>query len=548
MARIPLLLWLIKEAGPAGESIPGNRGELYARFVSRMLRRDTRRRMDAEIPERLKREALAALAYHLGLNQRLTCTNDEAVGAVAERLEDGQPEAVVGACARHGLLAGEETVWFAPHETVREHFAALALRGLAEREWAQGVWGQVKLAGQRLLTGRHQGLSGLAADDWWTETFVQFAGLVEDADRLVLDIARANPWLAWWCVEEGRGVSDATRNSVEKRSIQLLRSERVGDRRRAVQALARMSSGRAVETLFLVAGDEGAEVAAIAAQGLLQRGEAVRERALAYARQSESPLHHSGLGYLSALLGLPAVWVSPGPFLMGSDKARDREAFGDEQPEHEVTLPGYWIGRYPVTVAQFRAFVEDSGYRPLGGSVSLKGPEDRPVVNVTWHDALAYCRWLGEKTGLPVMLPSEAEWEKAARGTYGRRYPWGHEPPDENRCNFGNSHRGTTPVARYSPQGDSPYGCADMAGNVWEWTRSLWGGGFSGPDFEYPYEPGDGREDLEASNHIRRVLRGGSFDDLQWNVRCAARRSNLPLSRDFNFGFRCVVAPVPSGP
>ena len=140
MARIPLLLWLIKEAGAAGESIPGNRGELYARFVSRMLRRDTDRRMDAEIPERLKREALARLAYHLGLSQRLACPRDEAVDLVTQWLEDGQAGAVVGACARHGLLAGEETVWFAPHQTVQEHFAALALKDLAEPEWAQGAW------------------------------------------------------------------------------------------------------------------------------------------------------------------------------------------------------------------------------------------------------------------------------------------------------------------------------------------------------------------------------------------------------------------------
>lgn len=159
------------------------------------------------------------------------------------------------------------------------------------------------------------------------------------------------------------------------------------------------------------------------------------------------------------------IWVPPGPFLMGSDRAIDSQASDNELPQHQVTLPGYWIGRYPVTVAQFKAFVEESGHRPADRD-SLRGPDDHPVVNVTWHDALAYCRWLGAKTGLLVTLPSEAEWEKAARGTDGGIYPWGNDPPDDSRCNFGGRVGQTTPVGRYSPRGGSPYGCADMAGNV----------------------------------------------------------------------------------
>ena len=214
-----------------------------------------------------------------------------------------------------------------------------------------------------------------------------------------------------------------------------------------------------------------------------------------------------------------------------------------------MTLPGYWIGRYPVTVAQFRAFVEASDYRPSDED-SLKGPDDHPVVRVTWHNTLAFCRWLSERTGVPVTLPSEAEWEKAARGTNGRIYPWGNEVPDERRCNFGGKVGHTTPVGRYSPQlhsepgagGDSPYGCADMAGNVWEWTRSLWGENWEKPDFEYPYDPKDGRENLEAGDRALRVLRGGAFDDLAWRVRCASRDGDYPNSRLRCYGFRVIVA------
>jgi formylglycine-generating enzyme required for sulfatase activity len=564
--RTPLVLWLIKEAGAAGEAAPGNRGELYARFVSRMLRRDTDRRMDAEIPERVKRRALAGLAYHLGVRQRLACPRDEAVEVVARQLGEGQAgqaDQVVGACARHGLLAGDDPVWFAPHQTVQEHFAALALREVAQREWQMGRWARLRRSARRLLVAREEGLARLAADDWWMETFVQLAGLLDEADRLALDVVRVNPWLAWWCVEEGRGVAEETREAVADRSVRLLESEQVADRRRAVAALARMQSERVVQPLFRAAADPDAEVAGLAVQALIEMGEAARALVAEALQSADRRLWHAALRYLGGrpddplcadvsdrvweeVLGLPMVWVPPGPFLMGSDKGRDPQAYDDELPQHEVTLPGYWIGRYPVTVAQFRAFVEASGHRPADPG-SLKGPNDHPVVRVTWYEALAFCRWLGEMAGMPVTLPSEAEWEKAARGTDGCIYPWGDEPPDEGRCNFGNRVGGTTLVGRYSPQGDSPYGCADMAGNVWEWTRSLWGESISKPEFGYPYNPGDGREDLEAGRGVLRVLRGGAFARGARHVRCAYRYWLYPDSRYWFRGFRLVASPVHLG-
>jgi formylglycine-generating enzyme required for sulfatase activity len=548
-ARVPLLLWLIKEAGAAGESIPGNRGELYAHFVSRVLRRDTDRRMDAEIPERMKQRALADLAYHLSFKRRLFCPRDEAVTLVAERLGEDQSDRLIGACQRHGLLAGEETVWFAPHQTVQEHFAARALLDVAAHEWQMSNWARIKRAGRRLLTREGVGLVGLTTDDWWMESFVQLAGLVHDADRLAAEVARVNPWLAWWCVEEGRGVGEKTREAVASRSVGLLASEQVADRRRAVAALARMRNERVVQPLFRAAGDADAEVAGVALQALLELGEAARRGGEEALRGTDRRSWHGALRYLGArpddplwgevpdrvwpeVLGLYLVWVPPGPFLMGSDKDRDTGVDENELPQHQVTLPGYWIGRYPVTVAQFRAFVQASGHQRRD-SRSLDGEDDHPVQYVTWHDAWAYCRWLGEKTGLPVALPTEAEWEKAARGTEGRIYPWGDERPDESRCNFGNQVGGTTPVGRYSPRGDSPYGCADMAGNVWEWCHSLYK--------PYPYDPQDGREDLKAGG--LRVLRGGSFYNNQGLVRCAARGGSSPSYWYWHFGFRLCVAP-----
>jgi formylglycine-generating enzyme required for sulfatase activity len=395
-------------------------------------------------------------------------------------------------------------------------------------------------------------VAGLAADDWWTETFVQLAGLVDDADRLAQEVAQANPWLGWWCVNEGREVEEATCIWVEDRSARLLRSDHVADRRRAVQTLARMQSERTIEPLFQAAADPDAEIVGLAVGALVGLGEPARTWVIAALYETDPRRRLPALRYLERqpdeslcrgitweqLLGQPLVWVPPGPFLMGSDRAKDTEAWEDELPQHQVTLSGYWIGRHPVTVAHFREFITQSGHK-LVDADSLEGQEDHPVVRITWHEALAYCRWLGGIVGLPVTLPTEAEWEKAARGIDGRIYPWGDEF-DATRCNSIEAREadfyGTTPVGRYSPQGDSPYGCADMAGNVWEWCRSLYR--------PYPCQAGDGREALETKGN--RVVRGGAFYDSERFVRCASRSNFYRFDWNNNIGFRVVVAPGPS--
>ena len=295
------------------------------------------------------------------------------------------------------------------------------------------------------------------------------------------------------------------------------------------------------------------------------------------------PRFRPDLWYLpdEPLLGF--VEVPEGPFLMGSDPEQDPMADKDEVPQHKVVLPTYYIGRYPVTVAQFRAFVEAGGYEPRDPE-SLRGVDNHPVVHMTWHDALAYCRWLTEvlreeashrvteSPGHPlgeaerrfweglangelvITLPSEAEWEKAARGGLmvrvagatgqsplqsnpnpARVYPWGNEP-DPNRVNYQDTGIGTTSAVGCFPGGASPYGVEELSGNVWEWTRSLYR--------EYPYDPEDGREDLEAPPDVLRVLRGGSFFNVAWLVRCAVRNWSNPYSRRRYYGFRVVASPV----
>ncbi|MBN1657213.1 MAG: SUMF1/EgtB/PvdO family nonheme iron enzyme, partial [Anaerolineae bacterium] len=245
---------------------------------------------------------------------------------------------------------------------------------------------------------------------------------------------------------------------------------------------------------------------------------------------------------LDALVEVPA-----GPFWMGED--------GDSaaRPRHEVTLAVFRIGKYPVTVGQFRAFVEGSGYR-LGYPDCLRGMANHPVVAVSWHEARAYCAWLTEAwraagkigAGEVVRLPTEAEWEKTARGTDGRAYPWGDEF-DARRCNVSETGLGTTSPVGMFPEGASPYGCLDMAGNVWEWTSTVWGPWDRKKatiqlQFPYPYDPNDGRENLELDDNHVRVLRGGSFDYSRDLARCACRLRGHPLSRSWLYGFRVVVS------
>jgi formylglycine-generating enzyme required for sulfatase activity len=253
------------------------------------------------------------------------------------------------------------------------------------------------------------------------------------------------------------------------------------------------------------------------------------------------------------------VEIPAGPFWMGSDRQKDKQAQDDEQPQHSVDLAQYWIARYPVTVAQFRTFYTESGYQPRDED-SLRGIANHPVVWVAWHDALAYCDWLTKKlcnwsdtpsslreileAGGRVTLPSEAEWEKAARGEDGRIYPWGANF-DSEKANTGEGGVGTTSAVGCYPAGASPYGIQDMSGNVWEWTRSLWGKDFSKPEWDYPYNPLDlRREELKAGDDIPRVLRGGSWFDNGWNARCSYRVGDHPRNLYFYIGgFRVVVRP-----
>jgi formylglycine-generating enzyme required for sulfatase activity len=260
---------------------------------------------------------------------------------------------------------------------------------------------------------------------------------------------------------------------------------------------------------------------------------------------------------------------------MGSTN-KDEQAWGDEKPQHEqVISKPYAISRYPITNAQYATFVKADGYaeRRYWTEVGwawreregVTGPEEcgmpfslpnHPAVGVSWYEAVAFCRWLEEQlqvTGCTlhvwtatgekmrevklepgtfnVHLPTEPQWEKAARGTDGRSYPWGDEP-DSNFANYDDTGIGTTSAVGCFPDGVSPHGVEDLSGNVLEWCRTKWEGNYE-----------DYKNDNDMQGTDRRVLRGGAFLNNTRSVRCASRNYGLPGNRFWYSGFRVVVSP-----
>lgn len=239
----------------------------------------------------------------------------------------------------------------------------------------------------------------------------------------------------------------------------------------------------------------------------------------------------------------PVCPIPTGDFLMGSSPLRDQEASHSEGPEHRVRLSAYQLAKYPLTVGEYACFVRNGGTPPeTRQDVSWEGQLrhlDHPVVCVRWIDASAYAAWLRGVTGQGWRLPTEAEWEKAARwdATTGkgqpRIYPWGNRF-NASYCNTNASAIHTTSAIDRFPQGVSPYGLYDMAGNVWEWTTSHFK--------PYPYDPIDGRENSSSDN--MRVLRGGAWLLAPAVARTTCRNSEHPKEFKGHFidvGFRLLL-------
>ena len=225
------------------------------------------------------------------------------------------------------------------------------------------------------------------------------------------------------------------------------------------------------------------------------------------------------------------VYVPAGEFEMGGS---DADAWNREKPVHPVDLDAYWIDKYEVSNAQYALCVaagdctkpSSTGSRDRSNYYGNPDYDNYPVIYVSWHQAQAYCQWAGGE------LPTEAQWEKAARGTDSRTYPWGNESPTSSLARYNWNTGDTSPVTDYE-SGASPYGALNMAGNVWEWVRDWYDSNYySNSPAENPSGPASGGY---------RVLRGGSWSNDNWYVRAAFRGSDSPTLTSVYIGFRCAL-------
>ncbi len=223
--------------------------------------------------------------------------------------------------------------------------------------------------------------------------------------------------------------------------------------------------------------------------------------------------------------GSVLLLVPGGEFVMGSD------AFQIERPSHRVRVSAFWMGRTEVTNAQYRVFMQATGRTPSEhGSKELYNQDQQPVIGVNWEEADAYCRWVGGR------LPTEAEWEFAARGTDGHTYPWGNEPPDRSRAVYGLifGKGGKAAAVGTTPGDESPFGIRDMAGNVLEWCS----------DWYAPYPPGTSQPLLNPtgpSQGTHRIMRGGCWTFQAQALRATERWRTPPQQQTAHGGFRLVM-------
>jgi len=575
LARNPLLLTTMAVVHTAQVELPRERVRLYQRCVEVLLRRWHKHKA-GEVPllDHLgvsESELLTALwevayqAHERGGGEEGDLPRGEVLRMLVSHLggDYGKAQQFLDHVdARAGLLVGrggvEEPVYTFPHRIFQEYMAGchLALGGRGFGRRLRGLLGQ----GDRWALAARLGSEHLLYNVGGKATEVL------DAVYSLCPVAKPETEADWrgvlWA---GIFTAEAGRRKVEEdteepdggtvfvsrlipRLVQVLREERLG-------ALERAEAGNVLAQL----GDP-------------------RFRADGWYLPDEP------------LLGF--VEVPEGPFLMGTRKkdvpallkrlGGERKWYEWEVPQHPVTLLAYYVARYPVTHAQYAAFVQETGHKPPEAEADFERPYEwqegryppqranQPVVLVTWYDVLAYCRWLTEKLrawpetpeplatllrkeGWEITLPSEAQWEKAARGgeeipnpqsdirnpqstirnpNLGREFPWGDEA-DAKRANYDETGIGATSAVGCFPGGASPYGVEDLSGNVWEWCATKWEG---------DYQDYKGDNSLEGDDP--RVLRGGAFHLEEGDVRCAARYRYDPNIRDWCSGFRFVASPV----
>jgi formylglycine-generating enzyme required for sulfatase activity len=547
LAVNPLLLTVIAVLHTYRGILPASRATLYYDVSDLLIRRWERAKIEgASLVDELDtsglrtsdlQSALAEVAFRVQASRGTAINETSLLGIIAPNLDSDWNRAMRFALyvrERAGLLVERAVGEYSfVHLTLQEFYAA---RYLASREGYPWV-----------------GIELLRTDfDLWRESYLLS---VLYLDQIGLT-ARAIEAIQALCPQ------DHWKSEIDLRFIAL-----------AGQATAEIGLLR-VERTFLgnrLAHSVRTNLVQLLESGMLSAG----ERAFAGDVLADIGDPRFAFTLAGDMLVPDIAWceVPVGPFLMGSSKEKDHDASDDEQPQHRVELPAYRAGRYPVTNAQYRYFIESGGYSERQywteqgwawhQDQGIESPQfwddptwnrsNHPVVGVSWYEAVAFTRWLTmhlRKAGLlpeqmVVRLLAEVEWEKTARGSDGRIYPWGDEW-DPERANTRESELGQTTAVSVYPAGASPYGCLDMSGNVWEWTLSLWGREDSRTGFRYPYRSDDGREDMDAEG--RRIIRGGSWASPCIHARATFRGMADPRTRNSMIGFRVALCPITPEP
>jgi hypothetical protein len=499
LAANPLLLSLMALCFERDWSLPERRVELYEKCTHMLLGEWDESKgpgLSAGFDRATKLAALQCAgvrAHERGLQQFSRDFLELAIRpALSGRSEVERDRFLEELMLRSNLIRRKSrTSYDFAHLTFQEYFAA---RDFADR-------------------GDEDALLAHLDDPWWREVILLFSGLQKDAAALLERLRRHDLLLAAAALADARAAASPEFTQVAGGIIEALKSlMRTDDLRRQHAADALAALPREEIRAYLVEQSQGEQRPDVVLAAVLALYRTVDRITLSRLWPTHGPILrvlHGALDrqgderserILAVLgrLGFEWVFVPAGDFVMGEGNRSRIVHLGD-----------YWIGKYPVTNAQFARFVEETQYAAGDGwrKAFMPGKERHPVVCMSWHDATAFCEWAG------VDLPSEEQWEKAARGSDGRTYPWGNQW-EADRCSA--ESKGTTPVDQFRA-GASPFGCYDMVGNVWEWCAD---------EVEWPY--------------ALRVLRGGSWDHFAGDVHAASHSVLDAYHRYADFGFRCA--------